>query len=94
MLQQAGVPCGAVNDIAQVFADPQVRHRGMMVEMPDPAAADGVVRLIANPIRGSANPVAYRRPPPLLGQHTDEVLEEVLGLDAGERARLRNDGVI
>jgi crotonobetainyl-CoA:carnitine CoA-transferase CaiB-like acyl-CoA transferase len=94
MLQPAGVPCGAVNDIAQVFADPQVRHREMMVEMPCPAAADGVVRLIANPIRGSANPVVYRRPPPLLGEHTDEVLEEVLGLDAGERGRLRGLGAI
>jgi crotonobetainyl-CoA:carnitine CoA-transferase CaiB-like acyl-CoA transferase len=94
MLQPAGVPCGAVNDIAQVFADPQVRHRGMMVEMPCPAAADGVVRLIANPIRGSANPVTYRRPPPLLGEHTDEVLEEVLGLDAGERTHLRNMDII
>lgn len=93
-LRPAGVPCGAVNDIAQVFADPQVRHRGMLVEMPCPAAADGVVRLIGNPIRGSASPVAYRRPPPLLGEHTDEVLEEVLGLNELHRRRLRDIGVI
>jgi crotonobetainyl-CoA:carnitine CoA-transferase CaiB-like acyl-CoA transferase len=94
VLQPAGVPCGAVNDIAQVFSDPQVRHRKMMVEMPHPGAADGVVRLIANPIRGSADPVAYRRPPPLLGEHTDEVLEEILRLDASERDRLRSVGAI
>ena len=94
ILQPAGVPCGAVNDIAQVFADPQVRHRDMIIEMPDPGAADGIVRLIGNPIHGSADPVVYRRPPPRLGEHTDEVLEEILGLDEIERAHLRKMGVI
>lgn len=93
-LQAAGVPCGPVNDIAAVFADPQVRHRDMAIEMPSPHAADGIVRLIGNPIHGSANPVSYRRPPPALGEHTDEVLQELLGLDAAERARLRQNGVI
>ena len=94
MLQPAGVPCGPVNDIAQVFADPQVRHRDMLIEMPHPRAPEGVVRLIGNPIRGSANPVAYRRSPPALGEHTDEVLEEILGLGDAERTRLRDLGVI
>lgn len=93
-LQPVGVPCGPVNDIAQVFADPQVRHRGMVIEMPHARAADGIVRLIGNPIHGSADPVRYRRPPPALGEHTDEVLQEILGLDDAERTRLRGIGVI
>lgn len=94
VLQAAGVPCGPVNDIAQVFADPQVRHREMLIEMPHCRAADGVVRLIGNPIRGSASPVSYRRPPPSLGEHTDEVLAELLGINQAERERLRQSGVI
>ena len=93
-LQAVGVPCGPVNDIARVFADPQVRHRDMLIEMPSPHALEGIVRLIGNPIHGSANPVSYRRPPPALGEHTDEVLRELLGLDEAERARLRQMGVI
>jgi crotonobetainyl-CoA:carnitine CoA-transferase CaiB-like acyl-CoA transferase len=93
-LQPAGVPCGPVNTIADVFDDPQVRHRNMLVEMPYPTASDGLVRLIGNPIHGSASPVSYRLPPPALGEHTDEVLEEILGLDSTERARLRRQGVI
>jgi crotonobetainyl-CoA:carnitine CoA-transferase CaiB-like acyl-CoA transferase len=94
LLQPAGIPCGPVNDIGQVFADPQVRHRDMLIEMPYPAAAEGIVRLIGNPIRGSAGPVSYRRPPPELGEHTDEILRDVLGLGDAERARLRGSGVI
>lgn len=93
-LNRLGVPCGPVNDIAQVFADPQVQHRQMAIEMPHPLAGDGVVRLIGNPIKFSATPVVYRRSPPTLGQQTDEVLEELLGLDEDERASLRARRVI
>lgn len=93
MLTAAGVPCGPVNDIGQVFADPQVAARGMRVTVPHPLAG-GDVELIGNPLRLSASAVAYRRPPPLLGQHTDEVLEEWLGLPARERAALRAEGVL
>lgn len=93
-LNQVGVPSGPVNTLDRVFADPQVRHRALVVEMPHPLAGDGVVRLIANPIRLSASPVRYRHSPPLLGEHTDEVLEEVLGLGGEERARLRADKII
>jgi crotonobetainyl-CoA:carnitine CoA-transferase CaiB-like acyl-CoA transferase len=66
----------------------------MRIEMPHPQAASGTVPLIASPIKMSATPPSYRHAPPTLGQHTDEVLEELLGLDAGERGRLREQGII
>jgi formyl-CoA transferase len=91
-LERAGVPCGPINDLAQVFADPQVRHRGMRVEAPHPAA--GEVSMVANPIRFSATPIAHDRAPPLLGEHTEEVLGGVLGLDAAAIAALRERGAI
>lgn len=93
-LAALGVPCGPVNDMAQVFADPQVTARGMRIEMPHPEAAAGTVPLVASPIRMSATPPTYRHPPPTLGQHTDEVLEELLGLGAEERRSLRERGIV
>jgi crotonobetainyl-CoA:carnitine CoA-transferase CaiB-like acyl-CoA transferase len=91
-LAGAGVPCSPVNDIAQVFEDPQVKARGMRIEM---AHASGVdVPLIASPIKMSKTPPAYRRAPPTCGQHTDEVLGEVLGLDAAAVADLRARGIV
>ena len=86
-LEAAKVPSGPINDLAEVFADPQVCARGMTVRLAHPLA--GEVELVASPLRLSATPVQYRRAPPLLGQHTDEVLAEV-GLDAAEIARLRS----
>jgi crotonobetainyl-CoA:carnitine CoA-transferase CaiB-like acyl-CoA transferase len=80
VLEQVGVPCGPVNNIEQVFADPHVRARAMRIEVAHPDA--GVVPLVASPMRLSASPVAYRLPPPALGQHTAEVLAEWLSLDA------------
>jgi crotonobetainyl-CoA:carnitine CoA-transferase CaiB-like acyl-CoA transferase len=77
LLEQAGVPCGPINRIDEVFDDPQVQARGMRIEMPHPLAEK--VALVANPIRFSASPVTYRNAPPRLGQHTDEVLAEWLG---------------
>jgi crotonobetainyl-CoA:carnitine CoA-transferase CaiB-like acyl-CoA transferase len=76
-LEAAGVPCGPVNRIDEVFADPQVIARGLQIKLPHPLA--GSVPLVANPIRLSGSPVVYQRPPPLLGQHTDEVLAQWLG---------------
>ena len=76
-LEAAKVPCGPINDLADVFADPQVLAREMTVQMPHPLA--GSVRLVASPIKFSATPVQYRRPPPLLGEHTAQILTE-LGL--------------
>lgn len=93
-LGEAGVPCGPVNDIGQVFADPQVIARQMRIAMPHPLAGAGHVELIGNPLKLSASPVGYLRPPPLLGQHTDEVLEEWLGLAAGQRSALRAKKVL
>ncbi|MAP30393.1 MAG: CoA transferase [Pseudomonas sp.] len=75
-LEQAGVPCGPINGLAQVFADPQVQARGTRVRMAHPLA--GEVDLVANPIRLSRTPVDYRRPPPLLGEHNTEVLADWL----------------
>jgi formyl-CoA transferase len=91
-LEEAGVPCGPINDIGQAFADPQVRARGMRVEMPHPTV--GTVPLVASPIRLSRTPPEYRRAPPTLGQHTDEVLSERLGYDASAIAALRAAGII
>ncbi len=76
-LEAAGVPCGPINRIDQVFADPQVIARGLQIDLPHPLA--GSVPLVANPIRLSGSPVAYQRPPPLLGEHTAEVLAQWLG---------------
>jgi len=90
-LEAAKVPCGPINDLAEVFADAQVRERTMTVEMPHPLA--GTVRMVASPIKLAATPVRYRRAPPLLGADTDAVLAE-LGLDATAIAGLRQRGAI
>ncbi len=90
-LEAAKVPCGPINDLAEVFADPQVRARDMTVEIAHPLS--GSVRLVASPMRLSATPVQYRRAPPLLGQHTAEVLKE-MGLSAAEIEALRKGGAI
>ena len=91
-LEAADVPCGPINDLAQVFADPQVRHRGLRVELPRPGAAP--VPVVASPIRLSRTPVRYARPPPGVGEHTREVLVEVLGMTEAEVAALRERGVV
>ncbi len=91
-LAAVGVPCAPINDIAQVFEDPQVQSRGLRVEMPDPAA--GKAAFVASPLRLSESPVQYSLPPPLLGEHTQEVLEGMLRLPEEEIARLRAATVI
>lgn len=73
-LEAVGVPVGPVNTIGEVFDDPQVLARGMRVEMAYPASADGTIALVGSPLKLSATPVTYRRPPPLSGEHTAEVL--------------------
>ncbi|WP_277964748.1 CaiB/BaiF CoA transferase family protein [Pseudomonas sp. RIT-To-2] len=91
-LERAGVPCGPINDLSQVFADPQVQARGLAVAMPHGLA--GVVPQVASPIRLSETPVEYRCAPPLLGEHTGEVLMRVLGVGEEALQRLRGDGVV
>jgi crotonobetainyl-CoA:carnitine CoA-transferase CaiB-like acyl-CoA transferase len=91
-LAAAGVPCGPVNDMRQVFDDEQVRHRGMRRELSHPTK--GITPIVANPIRLSETPIEYRRAPPQLGEHTDEVLREVLAMDATELRSLRELNVI
>lgn len=91
-LEVEGVPCGPINTLEQVFADPQVQARGMRVEMPHPTA--GMVPLVGSPMRFSETPVEYRRHPPLLGEHSGEVLADWLGLDEAEIGELRASGAI
>jgi crotonobetainyl-CoA:carnitine CoA-transferase CaiB-like acyl-CoA transferase len=91
-LDAAGVPCGPINDLAQVFEDPQVRHRAMRIEAPHPVS--GTVPMVASPLRLSRTPVREPTAPPTLGQHTREVLVEVLGMDEAEVEALRTRGVI
>ena len=91
-LEAVGVPCGPINDLAQVFADPQVRARGLAMQLPHALA--GLVPQVASPIRLSVTPVEYRNAPPLLGEHTQQVLEQVLGLKSGVVEALRRSGVL
>jgi crotonobetainyl-CoA:carnitine CoA-transferase CaiB-like acyl-CoA transferase len=91
-LEAAGVPCGPINTLAEVFADPQVVARGTKITMPHGAGAE--VSLVANPIRMSETPPEYRTAPPRLGQHTRSVLTERLGLDEAAIAALVEHGVI
>lgn len=91
-LEQAGVPCGPVNDLSQVFEDPQVRHRGLAIEIPHFLA--GKVPQVASPIRLSETPVQYRNAPPLLGEHTQAILSDVLGLGEADIVHLREVGVL
>ncbi len=91
-LEAVGVPCGPINTLAEVFADPQVQARGLKVDMDHPAI--GTVPQVASPFRMSETPVAYDRAPPLLGEHTDEVLASVLGIGPEEIAALRERGVV
>ncbi|QXG27927.1 MULTISPECIES: CaiB/BaiF CoA transferase family protein [Pseudomonas] len=91
-LEAAGVPCGPVNDLAQVFDDPQVLARGLAIELPH--ALGGRVAQVASPIRLSETPVEYRRAPPLLGEHTAQVLQALLGMSGDEVAALKEAGVL
>jgi crotonobetainyl-CoA:carnitine CoA-transferase CaiB-like acyl-CoA transferase len=92
LLEAAGIPNGPINDVAQVYQEPQVKARGVKIELEHAAA--GKLALVASPMRFSATPLEYRLAPPVLGQHTDEILGRLLGKDAAEIERLRAAGVI
>ncbi len=91
-LETAGVPCGPINDLAEVFDDEQVIARGMRVDLPHPSA--GQVSVPGSALKMGATPVEYRRPPPLLGEHTASVLQELTRLGAAEIEDLRRRQVI
>jgi crotonobetainyl-CoA:carnitine CoA-transferase CaiB-like acyl-CoA transferase len=91
-LEALKIGCGPINTLEQVFADPHVIARENLVDMTHGSGAS--MRLIANPVRLSETPATYRLPPPMLGEHTDKVLAEILDISAPERARLRATGVI
>ncbi len=90
-LDAAGVPCGAINTVADVFNDPQVKARGMLNHVPHPSGVD--VPQVSSPIRFTDTPLQKRSPPPLLGQHSDEILAE-LGYRSADIAALRTAGAI
>ncbi len=93
-LEAEKIGCGPINRLSDVFADPQVIARGCVVEMP-PADQDGTsMKVVANPVRLSATPADYRIPPPRLGEHTEAVLGEILGLEPSEITELRAKGVV
>ena len=91
-LEQVGVPCGPINDLTAVFEDPQVKARNIHQDLPHPT--QGSVPTVASPIRYSGTPLVHDTAPPTLGQHTDTVLAESLGLSEADIAALRDKGVI
>jgi crotonobetainyl-CoA:carnitine CoA-transferase CaiB-like acyl-CoA transferase len=91
-LEAAKVPCGAINTLGEVFADPQIQERGMVTTWKHPIQPG--LKLVSSPIKMSQTPVRQDLPPPLLGQHTEEVLSEVLGWSPAQQASLRSKGVI
>ena len=91
VLEAAGVPNGPINNLKQVFEEPQVAARGMRIELEHPLA--GKVPLIASPMKFSGTPLEHKAAPPTLGQHTEEVLSRLLGLDHAAVAKLRAEGV-
>jgi crotonobetainyl-CoA:carnitine CoA-transferase CaiB-like acyl-CoA transferase len=91
-LEQAKVPCGPINNLAEVFVDPHVQQRGMVHHWEHPLRAD--LQLVASPMKLSATPPTTQRPPPMLGQHTTEVLTELLGYNTDVLQNLRAQGVV
>jgi crotonobetainyl-CoA:carnitine CoA-transferase CaiB-like acyl-CoA transferase len=92
LLQPEGIPCGPVNSIAQTFANPQVMHRQMRIDLPHPLS--GSVPSVANPIKFSGTPIQYRNAPPTLGQHSHEVLQHYVGLSDAEIEALTKNGIV
>lgn len=92
LLEAAGVPCGPINNLEDVFADPQVKARKLEVVLNHPLA--GALKQVASPLRLSRTPVEYRSAPPLLGEHTDAVLGKQLGLEPEAIGALRREGII
>jgi formyl-CoA transferase len=92
LLVDHAIPCGPVNDMEHLYSDPQLLHRGMVAAVPHPTI--GTLRLAGIPIQFSETPSSIRRPPPLLGEHTEQVLPEVLGYTPQQLEELRRQGAI
>jgi len=93
-MEKRTIGCGPINNVDQVFADPQVKARGMVIGMNHAAVGGAEVPLVASPLRFSETPVSYRHTPPMVGEHTEAVLRELLGLDEAGIGRLRTAGAI
>lgn len=91
-LEKVGVPCGPINTLDRVFADPQVQHRQLVQQYAHPQA--GTVNLVSNPVRMNGEALNAPLAPPLLGQHTDTVLQRVLGISSTECEQLREQGIV
>lgn len=91
-LDEVGIPSGPINNVAEALDSPQTRGRGMVTEIDHPWA--GMIKMLGLPIRMEGTPSSIRRHPPMLGEHTDEVLAEMLGLDDEQIQALRNDGIV
>jgi len=92
ILETAGVPCGPINAIDQLMSDPQVQARQMVISVSHPTAGD--IKLVASPMKIPTAPVEVRLPPPTLGEHTTQVLQELLGVDECAVEALRASGVV
>lgn len=93
-MEAVGVPCGPVNNLEQTFADPQIQHREMAINMPHRANSEDGVRLIGNPLNFSETPVSYHQAPPIRAEHTKEILAKHLGLSDEKIAELEQNGII
>jgi crotonobetainyl-CoA:carnitine CoA-transferase CaiB-like acyl-CoA transferase len=93
-LDEIKIASGPINRIDEALANPQVQAREMEIQMNHPAAGNKPVKMLGSPIKMSGTPVSYRRTPPMLGEHTDEVLSEILNLDAAACDKLRANGTI
>ena len=92
LLESATVPCGPINNMKEVFEDPQVQHRKLRVDMPH--ALGGIAPVVASPMRFSETPVEYRIAPPLLGSFNEEVYQGLLGKTAAEMEKLKAAGIV
>lgn len=93
ILREINVPGGPVNNMDHVFAEPQVKERDMAIEMKHPLS-DEPVKLVGSPLKMSGTPVSYRHPPPTCGQHTDNILQEILGLSQDKINELKEKGIL
>jgi crotonobetainyl-CoA:carnitine CoA-transferase CaiB-like acyl-CoA transferase len=93
-LEKQKIGCGPINTLSEVFSDPHVKAREMIIEMEHAKTGKAPLKLIANPIKMHETPPSYRLSPPLLGEHTEEILSEKIGLSLDEIKNLKDQGII